>query len=139
VIAPAADGKRGSERWGSGNNKARGYSRSRFHDAWKRYLPPLTSQDHPAQPALPLENKENSGPDGPSDIRPTEGHRAPGNGAGSHAEDRPVCDTRARPTKSSTRKSKPGPGEPRRLGDSKPSGKDVGAAADGELGPEELL
>lgn len=61
VISPAADGKPGSERWGSGNNKERGYSRSRFLDAWQRYLPSSSSQSHAAQPdhpAQPLKQRQ---------------------------------------------------------------------------------
>ena len=91
VIAPAADGKPGSERWGSRNNKERGYSRSRFEDAWARYLSSSTHQNHPAHPAHPappLKTNGNSGPDGPSTPGPRKAPGPRGNGAGPDAEER---------------------------------------------------
>jgi hypothetical protein len=93
VIALAADGRPGSERWGSRTNKERGYSRARFDDAWARYLPSLKdTSDHPAHPVHPattLKNNVNPGPDAPKDTRPpckNTRPRARANGGGPDAE-----------------------------------------------------
>ena len=109
VISPAADGKPGSERWGSGNNKERGYSRSRFLDAWQRYLPSSSSQNHAAQPdhpAQPLKTKEKSGADKASSVPgPQRSTRLPGNGAGPHAKGRAASKNASDPQKSQRNQS----------------------------------
>jgi uncharacterized protein DUF3631/Toprim domain-containing protein len=145
VITRAEDGKPGSERWGSGNNKERGYSRGRFEDAWARYLPssPATPNHpvHPADPAPPLKTNGNSGPDehtgtrpGPKTTRPPSGS----NGAGPDAEERRATSTKTiRPIKKSI-KSKAGPGVPDGPGNSR-SLEEGPLPANGELWPEELL
>ncbi len=140
VISPAADGKPGSERWGSGNNKERGYSRGRFLDAWQRYLPSSSFQNDAAQPdhpAQPLKTKEKSGADKASRTRPAKKHPVPGNGAGPLAKGRATSSNRVRPAKKPT-KTRLGPDAPGGPGDSGSNGKGI-ARSDGELGPEELL
>jgi putative DNA primase/helicase len=145
VIAPAADGKTGSERWGSGNNKERGYGRARFDDAWARYLPlSKDTQDHPvhsAHPAPPLENNENSGPDAPRDTRPPRKSARPRvrtNGGGPDAKSGGAgCEgPHAAPKKAA--KSKKGPGGLDEPGVSGSAGNAM-PPADGKLGEEELL
>jgi Protein of unknown function (DUF3631) len=117
VIAPAADGRPGSERWGSRNNKERGYSRARFEDAWARYLSPAAPDHpaHPVHPAPPLKTNGNSGPDEPKDTRPRFKRtrpRARTNGGGPHAETHLArCGSSHVAPKKSIR-SKQGPGGP---------------------------
>jgi hypothetical protein len=142
VIAPTADGRPGSERWGGGNNKERGYSRHRFIDAWQRYLS-LTAQNYPAHavhPAPPLKTKGNSGPDGPEHIRPPQ-ERAwspvPGNGAGPDTESDGAGCKKGHVARKNPTKSTLGPDGPDGPDDSGSKRKDV--RPNGELGPEEPL
>jgi putative DNA primase/helicase len=140
VITPATDGKPGSERWGTGNNKERGYSRSRFVDAWQRYLSSSSPQNHPDQPDHPAQSsktKGNSGSDGTSHTRTTEENPAPGNGAGPDAEEQAACDRRTRSGKKPT-ESAPGPDGPGGPGDFGLNEKGM-PPGNGQLGEEEIL
>ena len=143
VISPAADGTPGSERWGSRNNKERGYSRVRFEDAWARYLPSPATPEHPAHPvhtAPPLKTNGNSGPHSPKQIRSiskSTRHRSPTNGGGPDDKSNgALCESRHAAPKKST-KSKPRPGGPD--GPHGLEAQEVSKPANGELGPEELL
>jgi putative DNA primase/helicase len=145
VIAPAADGKPGSERWGSRDNKERGYSRRRFEDAWARYLRPFETTPnhpaHPAHPAPPLKNQENSGPDEPRHTRPPSNNtrsRVRRNGGGPDAKSAGAgCET-PHPAPKKLTKTKAGPGGPDGPGVSGPNAKGM-PLANGQLGDEELL
>jgi hypothetical protein len=61
VIAVGPNNEPGSERWGSGNNKVRGYTRGRFDEAWGRYTPYLFSPKQPAQAAHPANDLRSNG------------------------------------------------------------------------------
>ena len=87
VIAPAANGKTGSEEWRSERSHERGYSRSRFEDAWDRYFPktPKSTRDTRDDDNNQLNDNENFVPDGKDATRDTSAH--PGQGNGGVADD----------------------------------------------------
>jgi Protein of unknown function (DUF3631) len=142
VIAPAADGKPGSEQWRSGRVRERGYSSSRFLDAWQRYLPsksPKTTRDTGDTRDTSTKPHKGNG----KFVTDTEASNCdaashPGQGSGS------VTDTasghtcaKAHPRRKKPTKSKPVTDGTDVTGDSRPNG--MAPAAVG-LGPgEELL
>lgn len=144
VIAAGPDGKAGSEKWRAGKFTERGYTKSRFVEAWARYLPHTSSPKHPPQPEHPPQPLKSNGKsvadagNPPATANPPATDTPPRSGGnGADVPDASATKRRIRHRKKAT-KSKGGAGVSDVAG--KTGGKNTHTPkANGELGDEEII